>query len=159
MGTNFYCKCKIPKHKRKDFINDLEDLNKNFIKEIDKVNPDFNDILDNFKELLENKYNVKEIHLGKRSYGWQFLWDYHNGLYFKPTLASIKEFLNNEDLVIYNEYGEIFTVDQLFNDELKSCLYKDDTHTDGYGDPSIGDWHKHYFINDNLRFSKFEDFC
>lgn len=159
MGTNFYCRYKIPEHKRKAFIDKVNTLSANLIEESKKELPYFESILDDFKDYIDSEFNTKEIHLGKRSYGWQFLWDYHNGLYFQPTLKSIEEFLSNEDLIIYNEYREIFTLDQFFNDELAGCLYKDEKHSDGYEDPSIGDWHKHYFISDNLRFSKFEDFC
>ena len=63
-----------------------------------------------------------------------------------------------DELVIYDEYGEKFTLDQFINEEVGSSLYKDKNHTDGFGDPSLIDWHKYYFTNDGLRFSKFEDF-
>ena len=108
--------------------------------------------------LWDNRDLEQEIHLGKRSYGWQFLWDYHNGIYFQPTLESIKKFLSQDELVIYDEYGEKFTLDQFINEEVGSSLYKDKNHTDGLGDPSLIDWHKYYFTNDGLRFSKYEDF-
>lgn len=158
MGTNFYCKHKIPEHKRKAFIDKVNTLSAKLIEESKKEVSDFEPILYDFKDHIDSEFDTKEIHLGKRSYGWQFLWDYHNGLYFQPTLKSIKEFLSNKDLIIYNEYGEMFTLDQFFNNELKSCLYKDENHTDGSDDSSIIQWHNHYFINDGLRFSKFEDF-
>ena len=155
MGTNYYCK-KIDKKSRDELKVKIVDLFKEVIDSIDKPYHSYIDILKNF--IYENRESNNEIHLGKRSYGWQFLWDYHNGIYYEPTLESIKKFLSQEDLVIYNEYGEIFTPDQLFNDELSCCLYKDEHHSDGSDDDSITRWHDYYFTNDGLRFSKFEDF-
>ena len=83
------------------------------------------------------------------------LWDYHNGKYFNPSLESIKGFLLQKNIVIYDEYGNFYTVDQLFNDEIANCLYKDAMHDDGMD----GEYSKYFFKSeDGLRFSKFEDF-
>ena len=84
------------------------------------------------------------------------MWDYHDGIYFKPTLESIKEFLSQDDIVIYNECGEKFTLEQFINEEVGPSLYKDERHSDGSEDMIT--WHNYYFTNDGLRFSKFEDF-
>ena len=71
------------------------------------------------------------------------------------SVESIKNFLSQDDIAIYNEYGEHFTVDQLFKDELNNSLYKDSTHDDGMN----GGYSEYYFKSeDGLRFSKFEDF-
>lgn len=146
MGTNFYLK--IPIHKREKE------------KIIELVNEDkFEDLVEYVNEL----YKTNDIHLGKRSAGWQFLWDYHNGLYYKPELESIKEFLKKGN--IYNEYGEKFTIDQFFKEELYGCLYKDEHHWDleTYQKEHPDEYHwsvdKYEFISEEgLRFSKNEDF-
>lgn len=152
MGTNFYCR-KINRKHRKMFSDDLNELSQYITYNIDNIELD---LVEKVKEFIESNSDLEEeIHLGKRSYGWQFLWDYHNGKYFKPNLESIKNFLSQDDITIYNEYGEHFTVDQLFNDELSNCLYKDSTHDDGMN----GEYSEYYFKSeDGLRFSKFEDF-
>lgn len=152
MGTNFYCK-KLDKKHRKEFSDDLNELSQYITYNIDNIELD---LVEKVKEFIESNSDLEEeIHLGKRSYGWQFLWDYHNGKYFKPNLESIKNFLSQDNIAIYNEYGEHFTVDQLFNDELNNSLYKDSTHDDGMN----GGYSEYYFKSeDGLRFSKFEDF-
>lgn len=152
MGTNFYCK-KLNKKRRKEFSDSLNELSQYITYNIDNTELD---LVEKVKEFIESNSDLEEeIHLGKRSYGWQFLWDYHNGKYFKPNLESIKNFLSQDDIVIYDEYGEHFTVDQLFNDELNNSLYKDSTHDDGMN----GGYSEYYFKSeDGLRFSKFEDF-
>ena len=145
MGTNFYCIAKASREQKKQAVKHLNEL-LSYIKDSDYILP----------ELVQQTFEVinipKEIHLGKRSAGWQFLWDYHNGEYFKPTLSSIKEFL--KDKYIYNEYDEHFTLEQFFNDELKDCLYADEYHDSGRG----SEYSSEYFYNDNLRFAKWEDF-
>ena len=147
MGTNFYCKTKFTTKQRDKVINSLESIIRNL------KNNNFNEY--NLKVDIENTTKVISksiIHLGKRSAGWQFLWDYHDGKYFKPTLESIKDFLKDKD--IFNEYDEHFTLEQFINDELKQSLYKDKNHNNGID----GEYSSHYFISDGLRFSKFENF-
>lgn len=144
MGTNFYCREKLN-------INSRNRL-KSILKTLD-ICIDSNNIV----EIQNNadrfiKCIPEEIHLGKRSAGWQFLWDYHNGKYFKPTLKSIKDFLKDKE--IYDEYDRYFTLDQFINDELDQFLYKNETHNDGMN----SEYSTQYFISDGLRFSKFENF-
>lgn len=152
MGTNFYCR-KIDRKYRKMFSKDLSALNEYILLNIN--NPKIN-LLEEVNRFISDYCDFeKEIHLGKRSYGWQFLWDYHNGRYFNPNLYSIKEFLSQDDIIIYDEYENFYEVEQLFNDELSDCLYKDAIHDDGMG----GEYSKYFFKSeDGLRFSKFEDF-
>ena len=152
MGTNFYCR-KIDRKYRKMFSKDLSALNEYILLNIN--NPKIN-LLEEVNKFISDYCDFeKEIHLGKRSYGWQFLWDYHNGRYFNPNLYSIKEFLSQDDIIIYDEYENFYEVEQLFNDELSDCLYKDAIHDDGMG----GEYSKYFFKSeDGLRFSKFEDF-
>jgi hypothetical protein len=150
MGTNFYYK--IPIHKRK-----VEEL-KNLITE----EPDFTELLNKIEEITKNN----SIHLGKRSAGWQFLWDYHDGRFYKDNLNSIKEFINTSEGYIENEYGEKFTSDEFFDDEIKACLYKDKTHCDikAYqkNHPNESFYYNpndvEYISIDGLRFSTSENF-
>lgn len=95
MGTNFYIRKKI------------EEADKKAIQELlDK------DDMEGVKNYAEEHPN--EIHIGKRSYGWKFLWDAHEFRYFEPTKESLHEFLRAHD--IYDEYGRKYTFEQFIND-------------------------------------------
>jgi hypothetical protein len=153
MGTNFYYK--IPLKKR-----DKEVLHK-MIDELPGCG------FYNLKEKLSEFEEGSVIHLGKRSCGWQFLWDYHNGRYYGSSLKSIKKYLNDRNGWIENEYGEKFTTEEFFNDEIVDCLYLDEKHCDAHQYyKTHPEEHCHYNINrhefksnDGLRFSYDEDFC
>lgn len=150
MGTNFYCKKPISKKNRKLVVEQLNALIKEVENECNNIN--LQDIFLDYKESIDTLL-PEPIHLGKRSHGWQFLWNYHNGKYFDANLNSIKIFL--EDKIIYNEYGKVFSLDAFLNEELGKCLYnKDDKLDDGMN----GNYSIHFFLSDGLRFSKFEDF-
>ena len=131
MGTNFYAK-RIPTKERKaklyTLVYDQMDVVK-VVKMID--NGDFyaarnfiNEFAESFEEEVERL--EERIHLGKRSCGWQFLWHYHGGKYYKDNLESIKEFLSNPDIIIEDEYHETFTLDEFLNNEIGGIIYKTD---------------------------------
>ena len=101
---------------------------------------------------------VQKIHLGKRSSGWQFLWQ-ANPKYYQDNLESIKEFLSRDDVIIYNEYEERFTLEKFLNKEIGYCLYNDpeyfmngrqyaEKHNKSFDD--FGEW----TTEDGLRFVK-----
>ena len=105
-----------------------------------------------------------DIHLGKRSAGWQFHWQ-SNPEYYSDNLESIKEFLSRDDVVIVDEYNEKFSLDDFLNKEIGYCLYNDpekyingrqydEKYRDKYIAVSNGEWTS----EDGLRFSKGE-FC
>ena len=98
MGTNFYL--------RRNLSNDQKELLKQYIDQ-----DEYDKIRDNLPE---------DIHIGKRSYGWKFLWNANKFQYFKPNIESLYEFLKSGD--IYDEYGEKYTFGQFINDELKNCI-------------------------------------
>lgn len=95
MGTNYYA-VYIPTEE------DIKELNKLRVKNLfDKVHQNI--------ELWSN-----EIHLGKRSGGWQFLFDHNNVEYYKPTRSSLEDFLRSGNYLVKNEYGEYFEIDEFF---------------------------------------------
>lgn len=148
MGTNFYYK--IPLSKRE--IQDLKD----------SITEDPS--LSTFEDLAVIYTDKKVIHLGKRSYGWQFLWNYNDGDFYKDNLESIIKFLREEGGWIENEYGEKFTIDQFFN-EIQDCLYKDENHCDATSyhlkhpeEPYHEDSSKHEYQSSGLRFSRHSEF-
>lgn len=86
MGTNFYARI-IPSKERKEHLKKLID------------NDGFDLIEDEIKELYCN-----EIHLGKRSSGWKFLFNPNHEKYYKLTKKGLRKFLKRKDVIIYNEY-------------------------------------------------------
>ena len=66
--------------------------------------------------------NEMNIHLGKRSSGWKFLWNFHNDKYYHNQ-ESLFEFINSGRVV--NEYGELIPNHEFIEMALTWC-------TDGY---------------------------
>ena len=66
----------------------------------------------------------KKVHIGKNSYGWQFLWA-HNPEYYEDTLESIKAFVTRPGWELVNEENEVFTWEQFMN-RYKDKIYKTD---------------------------------
>ena len=143
MGTNFYARI-IPKE---------ED-----IKRVHRIIDDY--LIGNTLEIDDDilKDSVQKIHLGKRSSGWQFLWQ-ANPKYYQDNLESIKEFLSRDDVIIYNEYEESFTLEEFLDKEIGYCLYNDPDkfingrqYAEKYNEPyePCGEW----TTKDGLRFVK-----
>lgn len=121
MGTNFY-------YIRKIEDSDKEELNKRLddVKRI--LNDDGNprELRGSVSYLLDYiEYDMKKtsIHIGKRSCGWQFLFNHNDFEFYGPTLESIKAFLNNPDGKIIDEYGKEYTADEFWNEEVGERLY------------------------------------
>jgi hypothetical protein len=110
MGTNFYARI-IPKEEDKQKL-------------IDAINNNQYDIIEDLASELYGKRNDysgvgNEIHLGKRSSGWKFLWnpniikvwdseacDYAYNYVYPLTKEGISNFVMREDVIITDEYGE-----------------------------------------------------
>lgn len=143
MGTNFYARI-IPKEKDiKRVHRIIDNYLKGYALEID------DDILKDF---------AQKIHLGKKSFGWQFLWQ-DNPRYYQDNLESIREFLSRNDVIIYNEYEERFTLNEFLNNEIGPCLYNDQErfisgrqYAEKYNEPyrDFREW----ISDDGLRFVK-----
>lgn len=123
MGTNFYAR--IPIRKRPKCIKLIDDIKEKI--ENDKANK--YDVQD-FCYQLQEEFKGNYVHLGKRSYGWAFCWDLNEMKFYEPTLISIKKFIEDNDAVIVDEYGNDFTWKQFIDDEIGNCLhpqYKNDS--------------------------------
>ena len=117
MGTNFYAVLPVKKrttNKLRKLADKLEDTSQ-------KVNVE-NELYEIGEELKDY-----EVHLGKRSCGWAFLWDANELKYYEPSLASIKKFIDDNNAKIQDEYGVEFTWDEFINDEIKHCLHPSET--------------------------------
>lgn len=119
MGTNFYLH-RIPTE---------EDIKK-IHEAVDKL--DFDDAK------YQMKLADKEIHIGKRSCGWQFHFDIHrnmewedceDGMEIPPEefcLERVKEYIVEkiaEGWELKDEYGEVFTPEQFWEEEVGGSLY------------------------------------
>ena len=124
MGTNFYAKIKMQPRSKARIESYLEDMKEavgrgDFIK--------FSNTLD---DLVYDWGEIKgetKIHLGKRSFGWAFLWDLNGMKYYKPSLRSIISFIKENNAVIEDEYGREITLDEFLNDEIGYCLRPGET--------------------------------
>ena len=132
MGMNFYAKKINNKETKQRLTNIIKDdmPTKHELYElindgsIEDVSQKLYDLWNNFSTAYDR--DNKAIHLGKRSGGWQFLWQFHDGKFYSDNLNSIKEFLNNPDYQIVDECGDVFTTEEFLNDEIGHCLYKTD---------------------------------
>ena len=97
MGTNFYCK-RIPTQEQLNSIADLV------------VNKKIDEAIDKLHEV------DKEIHICKRSCGWQIGFDHNNGEYYQPTRKSLEEFLSQPDIKIIDEYKNEYTYEEFWKE-------------------------------------------
>ena len=112
MGTNFYARI-IPSKTRKEKLKKMIDEDR------------FDDIKDEVADMYgeSGKWNKNhgEIHLGKRSGGWKFLFNPNYKRYYPLTKEGLMNFLKREDVIIYTEY---FSFRE--NDEYSKREYVDD---------------------------------
>lgn len=93
MGTNYYARI-IPSKERKEHLKQLIDENK------------FNEIQEEVNLMYgsDTQYsNGAEIHLGKRSGGWKFLFNPNFEKYYPLTKEGLMNFLKRDDVIIYSE--------------------------------------------------------
>lgn len=67
-------------------------------------------------EIVDTPYFGYEIHIGKRSCGWRPLFQEHKNAY--NSVEGMKEFIkkHQDNIRIFNEYNEEFTLEQLENE-------------------------------------------
>jgi hypothetical protein len=126
-------------------------------------------------EELKNKIEeaTHQYHIGKRSYGWQFLFEagkgdansnfeYYVNNPWANNLLSLKEWLSKPEYIIKDEYGTFFTAEQFWNEEVGESLYNN---PDKYinckqyykDNPRYFD-NREFTSSDGLRFS-ISEFC
>ena len=135
MGTNFYARV-IPAKKHKEELKKCidDDLFTRLKSEIEYTYGEFEPT-----SLGDEVHGV--IHLGKRSGGWKFLWDPNmfiikNGHYdenlkkyvmdessvyyvYPLTKKGIKEFIDRDDIEVYDEYDEKMDKEEFFKEALE----------------------------------------
>lgn len=96
MGTNFYMK-RIPTE---------DDIQKMSTLALEQKLVE----LQNYVTEMNN-----EIHIGKRSCGWKFLFNHQDGEYFDPHhQESLKAWLDDPHYKIVDEYGDEYTFEQFW---------------------------------------------
>ena len=95
MGTNYYAVKKLP-NSIKGKICDLIE----------------NDLYEEANELFNTNY--EKIHIGKQSCGWKFLFNYNHFKYYDLTKESINNFLRNDEIIFFDEYGRVINVDNFW---------------------------------------------
>ena len=201
MGTNYYARI-IPKEEDIKKLHKAIDLN-NFKAIREKTT----ELYERFEPFNMDDKPSGYIHLGKRSGGWKFLWNpnlykIRNGhseevepghfrfisdpdtpYYVYPlTKKGIKNFIDREDIEIFDEYDEKQDKEEFFNMALDWITWKDeeawDSDTYHLAHPDEKDWtckneytdfleslgyklskNKSDFYSDGLRFSTSTDFC
>lgn len=120
MGTNFYVKTKLTS-KQKDEI-------RHYLLE---------DRYDIIKALLDE---VEDIHIGKQSAGWKFLWDVNNFKYFGKSKQEMFDWLKDKDII--DEGNRHYTFEQF----LKRIRIVDGYDIVGYCKDHPNDYQEFYNI-------------
>lgn len=149
MGTNYYAHI-IPTKERKEELKEYIDSD-----DFKSIKTLYDDMYSDLNPDYNNGFTGSIIHLGKRSGGWKFLWnpncyvqrnghtewEYNPGggsvghwvedeselVYFYPlTKKGIKDFIDREDVVIYDEYNEEQDKETFWDMALNWVTWKDE---------------------------------
>ena len=123
MGTNFYLRKKLSAKEK--------EIAKQYIEE------------DNYEEL--KNLIPEDIHIGKRSGGWKFLWDAHFFRYYKPNKQALFDWLKSGQII--DEYGNEFTFKEFWNTEIRHFLY-DGYDIESYYDDNPDEYRLYASMND-----------
>jgi hypothetical protein len=122
MGTNFYARRIIPAENDKVVAG-------GYIDSADMADAIESDSFGGFDSIAQYVNEGNEVHLGKRSAGWKFLWNPNvfkikNRLrYTYPlTKQGITDFLKQEGMVITDEYGKTYEPDEFLAMAFNWCV-------------------------------------
>ena len=112
MGTNIY----LVKQITKEDIEEIKKVFNNCINDLE-TSRDINKVTVPVEEALEKLKN--EIHICKRSAGWQLLFESHKELYectWKSMTDYIRKVLNDDTYIMVDEYGKLYSLNDLKED-------------------------------------------
>ena len=166
MGTNYY---RIPTN------GEMEDRKRKLILDITDIDLSPSSIECGFRKAIDDQWNSASpwdtfidgtnIHLGKRSSGWKFCWNFHNNKYYSDK-ESLFEFIRSGRVV--DEYGEEQDVEELITMALEwgepnglvvNEEYRRKERTKGHGSFWLDNEKYDDLIIDGLRVSSSTDFC
>jgi hypothetical protein len=117
MSTNYY---KIPKASevRVKYLNLVEQINDLDIWSSESIMNEFRDIEKGFERwsAWDEFIDGLKIHIGKRSSGWKFLWNFQDGKFYTSKEELLK-FIRSGRIV--NEYGEIQNTEEFIKMALE----------------------------------------
>ena len=161
MGTNYY-KVKTLTREEKDKL--IDSINNDRVTIGDYGFICFRD--ENDKDIILPK---KEIHIGKRSCGWKFLFDHNNWDYYPRDKAKFVEWVNDmSNGRIMDEYGNEYSPRQFWEEKVMPTYT--DKWIDGTGRLDSDSYNKRLkesgkmadgindFYLEDLRFSLYTDF-
>ena len=134
MGTNYYCR-------RIKLINELESKKETALNEA-KDSELLKEIVNSFFDNLIN--DVEDVHIGKSSGGWDFLFQLNDKKYYHNK-ASMIEFI--KECQIVDEYDRELTFDEFWNNVVSDRTWNGKPtkrHRDSV--------HNHYIVIDDLEF-------
>lgn len=113
MGTNYY---RIP------LADEMEERKQRLIQEITDLGITPSDIEMGFRKVIDDQWNGENpwetfteginIHLGKRSMGWKFCWNFHNNKYYSNK-KELLLFIRSGRVV--DEYGDEHDVEEFID--------------------------------------------
>lgn len=117
MGTNYY---RIPS------VEEMEDRKVRLQRRIEEMELTPSDVERGFSSIPAGEWDTmspwdeftseSNIHLGKRSAGWKFLWNFHKDEYYHD-LESLRSFISSGRIV--NEYGDELGVEEFMQMALE----------------------------------------
>lgn len=126
MGTNFYAKRKVLDDTLQAIKRTVDIMLQSETDQVRLLN------MEVLKELCERTLEDSDIHLGKRSAGWQFLWDHNDGKFYHLSLKGIHRFVKEEcGNVVYDEYGDVYSWEDFIKEEIGYCLYQGEKYWNG----------------------------
>jgi hypothetical protein len=159
MGTNFY---RIPTHE------EVENRRTSLVKTIEEMPIEPADIERNFKETEPDSWEsfspwgrfIEDIkvHLGKRSSGWRFCWNFHEERYYSNK-EELLAFIRSGRVV--DEYGMEHPVEEFIEMALNWCpdgLIANEEYYQKNQVPRFYSENPERII-DGLRISNHTDFC
>jgi len=166
MGTNVYMR-RIPTEAQKEELKRL--LKKQYEDSIESIDRDEDlrpaegdwQLADEIEKTRKRIY--EEVHIGKRSCGWKFLFA-PSPAHYDETKESILQFIHQDGWQLFDEYGDKIDPDK-FWDEYVTCM------EDGWTGETYDRWEReqgHYYhsaasyehvTSAGLRFARDTDFC
>jgi hypothetical protein len=138
MGTNYY---RIPS------VEEMEERKQRLLKEVNNISLDIISISNNFRTTIkmddysqvtnpwERFTDGVKIHLGKKSIGWKFIWNFHHNKYYYNK-ESLFDFISTGRII--NEYGEEIDINEFKEISLN-------WNKDGYDAEKYSQEHKVYY--------------
>ena len=166
MGTNIYMR-KIPKAERKKELTDL--IAKQYQQRIDSIKDDIGRCPGEVDRSLDKDIDslreqiYEEIHIGKCSRGWKFLFA-PNPQFYQERKDSVLAFIHSEGWTLMDEYGETIDPDKFWEEYVTphengftSTTYHEWQIQQGEANQCDGSSHEHETV-EGLRFANDPDF-